>query len=161
MLSLGVDSRRMTGRDPPRFEDSKSKGRPFKGGNEANSAMFAHDVRCRTSLPSRWRDQLPLVGVYAAAWVHRCRVIAPVERIQICVCESDCLWLGARLYDLTGLRPSTMLVFALAILSRRIFSSLARGCAPLLPFSREHSSAGPRRYWPRQGDRLWRRTWHH
>ena len=66
MLSLGVDSRRMTGRDPPRFEDSKSKGRPFKGGNEANSAMFAHDVRCRTSLPSRWRDQLPLVGVYAA-----------------------------------------------------------------------------------------------
>ena len=106
-----------------------------------------------------------LLDVYAGdglcAWVHRCRVIAPVERIQICVCESDCLWLGARLYDLTGLRPSTMLVFALAILSRRIFSSLARGCAPLLPFSREHSSAGPRRYWPRQGDRLWRRTWHH
>ena len=42
-----------------------------------------------------------------------------------------------------------MLVFALAILSRRIFSSLAQGCAPLPPFSREHSSAGPRRYWPR------------
>ena len=67
MLSLGVDSRRMTGRDPPRFGDSKRKGHPSKGRpSKANSSRFAHDVRCRTSLPSRWRDQLPLVGVYAA-----------------------------------------------------------------------------------------------